>query len=174
MKIPNLKVEKSQTALLVQSLKDDLMDVFRDLIPRAKTLADGGTFSAVQSAKIEDVAADIGVVRVAASYHLQVQLYEHYKQYKLNDNPEASTASPYPKETKARLELTVNIPLFGQMKITALIGPGQERLGPNETVISVEGGAGSLWYADAKDIISKVKALNLLTAPTFNEVFDPW
>lgn len=173
MIIPNSRIEQSQTALLTYKLRQATMDVFRDIIPRAKDLADAGTFSALQSAIIEDTAADIGVVRVAATYHLQVKINETYKQFK-QKNMSVVTVDPFPKDTKARLELTINIPLFGQIKTNALIRPGQERLVPGDLYFNLEGGVGSLWFDDALDIIAKVKALNLLSNPTLNETLDPW
>lgn len=174
MKIPNQKAEKSLTWLLHQDLQDALTDAFKDLIPRAKAIADANKFSAVESARIEDVASDVGIVRVTASYHLQINLHEHYKLFKSRDQETVVSVDPYSKETRAVLELVINVPLFGQMRISSSIRPGQERVVPGELVINLEGSVGTLWHKDAKEIIAKVKALNLLSAPYFEAEFDPW
>lgn len=173
MATPNSRIEQNQTWLLTQKLRSEVTDIFKDLLPRVKELTDAGTFSALQSAVIEDVAPDMGVVRVAATYHLQAQISDVYKQFKAKNQPTISV-DPYPKETRGRLELTINIPLFGQIKANAAIRPGQERVVPGDLFFNLEGGVGSLWFEDALDVLEKVKALNLMAEPTVNEVLEPW
>ncbi len=172
-KVPNYLVEHDQTKILTDKIQAKVKDIFADLVTNAKTLTNAGTFSALQSAIIEDVPSDVGVVRVAATYHLRTQLPALYKQQKQAGEVVPNEA-PFSKETKGVIELTINIPLFGQIKAQARVHPSQNAVFPADLTINSEGSVGSLWYTDAVTILDKVKALNLLSAPQMNEVFEDW
>ncbi len=173
MKIPNYMVEHDQTFILSENIREKVRSIFTDLVTNTKALTDAGTYSALQSTIIEDVPADVGVVRVAATYHLRASIPAIYKQKKQNNEVVPDTA-PYSKETCGVIELTINIPLFGQIKAHARIHPSATNVFPSDLTINSEGSVGSLWYMDAIDILDKVKALNLLATPQMNKVFETW
>jgi hypothetical protein len=173
MKIPNYLVECDQTYLLSEKIKDKIKSIFADLVTNTTLLTQDGTFSALQSAIIEDVPADVGVVRVAATYHFKVQIPAVYREKVFNKEPTDGMA-PYAKEARGIIELTINIPLFGQIKAQARLHPNQTSIFPSDLTINSEGSVGSLWFTDAIAILDKVKLLNLLGTPQVNEKFKPW
>lgn len=172
-KPPNYLVEHDQTKILTDKIQAKVKEIFAVLVTNTKTLTDAGTFSALQSAVIEDVPAGVGVVRVAATYHLRAQLPPLYKQKKQN-NETVPNEAPYPKDTLGMIELTVNIPLFGQIKANGRVHPSATSIFPSDLVINSEGAVGSLWFTDALSILDKVKDMNLLSAPQMNLTFEPW
>lgn len=171
--LPNFDATTNLTNLLSTRLREKTAEIFKILATHGKTLNDAKTFIAIQDAIVEGLAEDIGVVRVVATYHHRLEYTDVYVQaqkhkWSLDD------IAPVKPDTDAQVDLTITIPVFGQIVAHAKVNPLSGKITQPFVNITNEGSVGTLWFNTAMDILEKVKTLDLLSAPQFEEKLTDW
>ena len=72
----------------------------------------------------------------------------------------------------AVVNLTIYVPLFGNIQAEARVNPTSQTVATNAIKITIDGAVGTLWFNSAMDILDKVKSANLLATPQHTETLE--
>lgn len=165
----NLDATRSLTGIIDIALHRKIHSFFNDIVSNANTLFQADTYFAVQDAII-DAPADLGVVRVSATAHHQRQYSDGYI-YAVNHKEPTDNIEMF-KHTDAVINVTIIVPMFGNIQAEARVNPHASSVPTGSIKIAIDGAVGTLWFNSAMDILDKVKAANLLSAPQYTEVLE--
>lgn len=171
--LPNFDATRNLTNLLSERLSAKTAQIFKKIAARGKTLNDDKFYIAIQDAIVENLPEDIGVVRVVATYHHRHEYTDLYVQAQKYKQP-LDDIAPVKPDTDALVDLTITIPLFGQIVANAKVNPNSGTVTQPYVSIKNEGSVGTLWFNTAMAVLDEVDALDLLSGPQFKEKLQDW
>lgn len=171
--LPNFDATRNLTNLLSERLRNKTSEIFKVIAARGKTLSDAKTYIAIQDEIVVGLPDDMGVIRVVATYHHRLEYTDLYLQAQKHKQP-LDNIAPVKPDTDAIVDLTITIPLFGQIVANAKVNPHSGTITQPYVSITNEGSVGTLWFNTAMDVLDKVALLNLLSAPQFEEKITDW
>ena len=169
MPMKNIDATRSLTGVIDIALHRKIHEFFNDLVKNANTLYVTNNYFAIQEAII-NAPEDLGVVRAAATFHHQRKYsvgYEYAVKHK-EDTTNIEMFDP----SDAVINLTIYVPLFGNIQAEARVNPTSQTVASNAIKITIDGAVGTLWFKSAMDILDKVKGANLLATPQHTETLE--
>ena len=169
MPMKNIDATRSLTGIIDLALHRKIHEFFNDIVANANTLFTADTYFALQEAII-DAPEDLGVVRVAATAHHQRKYSVGYE-YAVKHKEDTANIEMF-DHSDAVVNLTIFVPLFGNIQAEARVNPTSPKVSTSAIKITIDGAVGTLWFQSAMDILDKVKGANLLSAPQHTETLE--
>lgn len=169
----NYDATRNLTDLLSERLREKTSQIFTAIAARSKTLADAKSFVAIQTAILEGLPEDLGTVRVVATFHHRQEYTPVYVQA-VKHKLDLGDIAPVKPDTDAMVDLTIQVPAFGQIVANARVNPLSGKITQPYVKVTNEGSVGTLWFSTAQEVLEKVAALDLLSAPQFEEKLTDW
>lgn len=162
MPMKNIDATRSLTGVIDLALHRKIHEFFNDIVANAHTLFSADKYFAIQEAII-DAPEDLGVVRAAATAH-------HQRKYSVgylyaDKHKEDPTNIEMFEPSEAVINLTIYVPLFGNIQAEARVNPASTTVATSAIKITIDGAVGTLWFNSTMDILDKVKSANLLATP---------